>query len=71
MKNNKAEDELAIQHFIEYIRIKTVQPEPDYNKAFEFLKSYATELHLEYSTITIDEERYAAFLTVGCLTIDI
>ncbi len=61
--NNKNQNELAIQRFVEYIQIQTVQPEPDYNGAFEFLKKYAQELDLEYSVITTCEDRQAAVLT--------
>ncbi len=62
--NDKNQNELAIERFVEYIQIKTVQPEPDYNGAFEFLKNYAQELDLEYSAITTGEDRQAAVLTV-------
>jgi aminoacylase len=61
---NMSENDLAIQRFVEYIQIKTVQPEPDYNSALKFLKNYAQELGLEYRIITIDEDRQAAVLTV-------
>ncbi|CAF2340646.1 unnamed protein product [Rotaria sp. Silwood2] len=57
------QNELAIQRFVEYIQIKTVQPEPDYDSAFKFLKKYAQELGLEYRLIKIDEGRQAAVLT--------
>jgi aminoacylase len=57
-------NELSIQRFVEYIQIKTVQPEPDYDGALKFLKAYAQELELDYRTITIDESRHAAVLTV-------
>jgi aminoacylase len=59
------QDELAIKRFVEYIKIKTVQPQPDYERALQFLKQYAQELDLEYSVITIDHDRHAAVLTVG------
>jgi len=59
-----SENDLAIQRFVEYIQIKTVQPEPDYNSALQFLKNYAQELGLEYRVITTDENRQAAVLTV-------
>jgi aminoacylase len=62
---NKNYNDLAIQRFVEYIQIKTVQPEPDYNRAFQFLNKYAQELDLKYSVITIDNDRQAAILTVG------
>ncbi len=58
-------NEVAIQRFVEYIQIKTVQPEPDYENALKFLKNYAQELGLEYQAITIDDERQAAVLTVN------
>jgi aminoacylase len=60
------QNELAVQRFVEYIQIKTVQPQPDYEGAFQFLKKYAQELDLEYITIILDEDRQAALLTV-CL----
>jgi len=62
---NKNHNDLAIQRFVEYIQIKTVQPEPDYNRAFQFLNKYAQELDLKYSVIIIDNDRQAAILTVG------
>ena len=57
-------NEVAVQRFVEYIQIKTVQPEPDYKNALKFLKNYAQELGLEYQAITIDDDRQAAVLTV-------
>ena len=60
----KVQNDLAIQRFVEYVQIKTVQPEPDYAGAFEYLKRYAQELNLEYSSIQTDDDRYAAVLTV-------
>jgi hypothetical protein len=58
------QNDLAIQRFVEYIQIKTVQPEPDYDSALKFLKNYAQELGLDYCEITTDENRQAAVLTV-------
>ena len=63
----KGDDQLAVQRFVEYIQVKTVQPEPDYDGAMIFLKKYAQELGLDYSVIVIDEGRQAAVLTVGAL----
>lgn len=64
MMTDNSQDELAIQRFIEYIQIKTVQPEPDYDSALKFLKTYAQELGLEYQAIKLDQDRHAAVLTV-------
>ncbi len=36
--DKKNSNELAIQCFVEYFQIKTVQYESDFNRAFEFLK---------------------------------
>lgn len=58
-------DQIAVQRFVEYIQIKTVQPEPDYKSALEFLKKYAEELGLDYQTISTDKDRQAAVLTVN------
>lgn len=64
MEENRNE-QLAIDRFVEYIRIETVHPRPDYTRALIFLKNYADEIQLQYSLITIDEDRHAAILTVG------
>ena len=62
--NEKSQNQLALQRFIEYIQIKTVQPEPDYDGALKFLKTYAQELGLEFRVIIIDEGRQAVVLSV-------
>ena len=63
MSDQKQEDEVAVRRFVEYIQIKTVQPEPDYKNALEFLENYAQELGLEYRTIATDKDRQAVVLT--------
>jgi aminoacylase len=40
--------EAAIENFREYLRIKTVQPTPDYNGAVKFLQKMADQLQLSY-----------------------
>ncbi|CAG0896666.1 unnamed protein product [Darwinula stevensoni] len=44
LKNS--EEAVAVQKFKEYLRIKTVQPNPDYGTAVKFLQEYAKELGL-------------------------
>lgn len=39
--------DLSVKRFQEYLRIKTVHPEPDYESAVKFLVSYGRELDLE------------------------
>ena len=36
-------DSLAVEKLIQYLKIKTVHPKPDYAGAIQFLKGYATE----------------------------
>lgn len=64
MQENR-DNSLAIERFVQYIQIKTVHPQPDYIRALQFLRNYADELQLEFSLVTIDEDRQAAILTVG------
>lgn len=47
----KMMSEIAVKRFQEYLQIKTVQPNPDYNKCKEFLCQYARELDLDFQTI--------------------
>ncbi|XP_013396112.1 aminoacylase-1-like [Lingula anatina] len=44
-KQAKTEDR-AVSKFREYLRINTVQPDPDYGPAIKFLQDYAKELNL-------------------------
>lgn len=43
-------EKTAIEKFREFIRINTVQPNPDYASAVVFFKEYAKELDLEFKT---------------------
>ncbi|KAJ1328533.1 hypothetical protein BSLG_010265 [Batrachochytrium salamandrivorans] len=49
--SSNAEEHIAVQRFREYLRIKTVQPNPDYAGAKAFLESYAKELGLAFRSI--------------------
>lgn len=57
--------DVAIERFVQYIQIKTVQPEPDYPSAMKFFAKYAEELGLEFRTIETDRDRHAALLSVS------
>lgn len=50
--DDKKSQQNAIQRFREYIRIKTVHPNPDYDEVIKFLKAYAMELDLPVQEIT-------------------
>jgi aminoacylase len=42
-------EDILVSRFREYIRINTMQPNPDYKAAEEFLQKYGEELELEFS----------------------
>ena len=46
-------EHIAVTRFREYLRIKTVQPSPDYKASTRFFKSYAAELGLDFDVIEI------------------
>jgi len=46
----------AVSKFREYLRIKTVHFEPDYESAILFLKNYAEELELTYTCLPATED---------------
>jgi len=43
-------EDICVTRFREYIRVNTMQPEPDYAGAETFLKAYCAEIGLEYSS---------------------
>merc|ERR1712212_1046416 len=49
-KDFKMTEDICVTRFREYIRINTMQPTPDYKAADEFLRKYADEIGLEYSS---------------------
>jgi aminoacylase len=44
------EDAAAVERFRQYLRIKTVQPHPDYAGCREFLRQLATEMQLPFQS---------------------
>ena len=44
-------EDICVTRFREYVRINTMQPNPDYAAAELFLRNYAEELNLEFSSI--------------------
>ncbi|XP_064633327.1 aminoacylase-1-like [Lineus longissimus] len=55
--------ETAVANFIEYLRINTVQPEPDYDGAIVFLKKMASELDLPVEVIHVTPKHPAVIIT--------
>lgn len=50
-------DQLAIENFRNYLRIKTVHPNPDYEGCVEFLVKMADEIGLEHKIIEVSHQR--------------
>uniref|UniRef100_H2ZKV2 N-acyl-aliphatic-L-amino acid amidohydrolase n=1 Tax=Ciona savignyi TaxID=51511 RepID=H2ZKV2_CIOSA len=53
---------VGVTKFREYLRIKTVHPNPDYEKALEFLEAYGKELGLEVKLVQKYEKKYGVIL---------
>lgn len=55
---------IATGKLIEYLRIKTVHPEPDYASAIKFLKSYASEIGVDhYQEIEVHPGRIVVLMS--------
>ena len=50
-KKPRTEEHPAVTLFREYLRIKSVQPDPDYDSCVAFLKRMADELELPYRVV--------------------
>ncbi|KNC96055.1 N-acyl-L-amino-acid amidohydrolase [Spizellomyces punctatus DAOM BR117] len=51
IKTNGSDEHIAVSRFREFLRIKTVQPKPDYEGCTAFLSSMAKELGLDFHTV--------------------
>ncbi|XP_078356120.1 aminoacylase-1A-like [Oculina patagonica] len=54
-KRAKVEEDPSVTVFREYLRIKTVQPNPDYESAIIFLERIAKELDLPFKCIKVSK----------------
>ncbi|XP_065829472.1 aminoacylase-1-like [Oscarella lobularis] len=61
-KKTKSEEE-AVSNFREYLRCKTVHPDPDYEPAIKFLIRQAEEIGLEFKRFDLVERNPIAILT--------
>nr|XP_039268266.1 aminoacylase-1A-like [Styela clava] len=58
MVDNSAFDrDNAVKKFRDYLRIKSVHPNPDYASAVDFLVEYAKELQLEFKRVEVGKNR--------------
>lgn len=56
---------LSVTRFREYLRIETVQPEPDYKGAKNFLEKYAEEIGLEIDhCATVPDKKWVHIMTL-------
>uniref|UniRef100_A0A670YS77 Aminoacylase 1 n=1 Tax=Pseudonaja textilis TaxID=8673 RepID=A0A670YS77_PSETE len=53
----------SVTLFREYLRIKTVQPQPDYETAIKFLERIASELNLQCLKVEVCPDRVITILT--------
>ncbi|XP_021957852.1 aminoacylase-1 isoform X1 [Folsomia candida] len=59
-----AQENIAVTNFREYLRIKTVHPEPDYENAIVWLKKQAIDLGLEFHIVEFPKpNEFAVWLT--------
>jgi len=59
-----SKEDIAVTNFREYLRIKTVQPDPDYETAIEWLKKQAVDLGLEFNIVRFPPpNEFAVYLT--------
>ncbi|CAL8088930.1 unnamed protein product [Orchesella dallaii] len=57
-------EDIAVTNFREYLRIKTVHPDPDYETAIEWLKKQAVDLNLEFNIVRFEPpNEFAVWLT--------
>ncbi|KAF9582741.1 adenylate cyclase, partial [Lunasporangiospora selenospora] len=64
MTTNEANEHPAVTRFREYLRIKTVQPNPDYAGSTAFLIREAEELGLPYKIVECVKGKPAVIMTV-------
>nr|XP_039268267.1 aminoacylase-1-like [Styela clava] len=57
MHCGELDKDLAVQKFQEYLKIKSVHPDPDYASAVTFLERYAKELQLDVKRIEVGANR--------------
>jgi len=55
-------EHLSVTKFREYIKIKSVHPDPDYDGAVTFLKQYAKELQLKCQTVKVGKDQLEVVL---------
>jgi len=59
-----AQEHIAVTNFREYLRIKTVHPDPDYASAITWLKKQAKDLDLEFHIVEFPKpNEFAVWLT--------
>jgi aminoacylase len=63
-KAKTSQEHIAVTRFREYLRVDTMQPNPDYYACAAFLKSYADEIGLEFHQVEIVEKKPIVVLTL-------
>ena len=58
-------EHISVTRFRQYLRIKTVQPNPDYLSAKNFLTEYAKELNLPIQHIEIVQGKFISIISIS------
>uniref|UniRef100_A0ABM0MZG8 N-acyl-aliphatic-L-amino acid amidohydrolase n=1 Tax=Saccoglossus kowalevskii TaxID=10224 RepID=A0ABM0MZG8_SACKO len=61
--NSKKKEDPAVTNFREYVKIKTVHPDPDYDGAIKFLERMAKELELPFKCIEVHPGKPVGIIT--------
>ena len=56
-------DNLSVERFVQYLQVKSVQPDPDYKSAVAFLEKYAKELNLKCKVVEVHPNRPVVVMT--------
>jgi hypothetical protein len=62
-------EHIAVTNFRTYLRIKTVQPKPDYESCTAFLKKMAEELDLGVKIFEVSETTFLYIISLTTITV--
>ena len=69
-ENQKNTEEVIIQRFLDYLRIKTAHPDIDYSKTVSFLRTQATRIGLEFQIKEVKKKKKKKFNLSSSLKIN-
>ena len=69
-ENQKNTEQVIIQRFLDYLRIKTAHPDIDYSKTVSFLRTQATRIGLEFQVKEVKKKKKKKFNISSSLKIN-